>query len=81
MDSKTLLTLFDGSKEYLMNMPKFISKSLEKYQAGFDPLVPLKELKRGMEVIEEILKKGENKTKDSNEKNKYFLKIGSSELP
>lgn len=56
-DTKDLMALFDSAKEYLNNIPPMVLESLEKNKPGYNPLSPIKQLKDGLKVIEEILSK------------------------
>lgn len=54
-ETRDLMALFDYGKEYLSTVPPMILESLEKDKPGYNPLSPIKQLKDGLKVIEEIL--------------------------
>jgi hypothetical protein len=56
-ETKDLMALFDYGKEYLNNVPPMVLESLDKNKPGYNPLSPIKQLKDGLKIVEEILSK------------------------
>lgn len=55
--TKDLMALFEYGKEYLNSVPPMVLETLEKDKPGYNPLSPIKQLKDGLKVLEEILSK------------------------
>ena len=56
-ETKDLIALFDFGKEYLNNIHPMVLESLEKNKPGYNPLSPIKQLRDGLKIVEEILSK------------------------
>lgn len=56
-ETKDLMALFDYGKEYLNNVPPMVLENLDKNKPGYNPLSPIKQLKDGLKIVEEILSK------------------------
>ncbi|MBM3897067.1 MAG: hypothetical protein FJ358_00860 [Thaumarchaeota archaeon] len=56
-ETKDLMALFECGKEYLNNVHPMVLESLDKNKPGYNPLSPIKQLKDGLKVLEEILSK------------------------
>ena len=54
-EAKDLIALFDFGKEYLNNIHPMVLESLEKNKPGYNPLSPIKQLRDGLKIVEEIL--------------------------
>ena len=56
-ETKDLMALFDYGKDYLNNIPPMVLESLDKNKPGYNPLSPIKQLKDGLKIMENILSK------------------------